>query len=231
MVQDNFTASDEALQSLDQLLKARHSCRGFRKSPVPREMVERIVAVAQGVPSWCNSQPWQLVIAEEETTKRFREGLMKATTTEPIRPDFDFPARYTGPYKERRSVTGWQLYDAVGVKRGDREGSGRQMMENFRLFGAPHVAIVTTEADLGVYGVLDCGAFVSAFMLAARAQGIASIAQAAVAGQAGYVREFFGLPDNRRIVCAISFGYEDKDHPANSFRTDREVPAEVIDWA
>ena len=155
---------------------------------------------------------------------------MKAAMEQPMAPNYDFPAKYTGVYKERRSETGWQLYEAVGVERGDRVGSDRQMMENFRLFGAPHVAIVTTEEDLGIYGVLDCGAFVSAFMLAATALGVASITQAAVAGQAAYVRGFFELPETRRIVCAISFGYEDEDHPANAFRTGRATPDVVIDW-
>jgi proline dehydrogenase len=40
------------------------------------------------------------------------------------------------------------------VVRGDREASGRQARENFRLFGAPHVAIVTTDAALGTYGAV-----------------------------------------------------------------------------
>lgn len=31
----------------------------------------------------------------------------------------------------------------------------------------------------------------------------------------------FGLPDDRRVVLAISFGYADDDHPANIYRTPR----------
>ena len=34
----------------------------------------------------------------------------------------------------------------------------------------------------------------------------------------------------RRIVCAISFGYEDAEHPANAFRTSRAEPDEVVTW-
>jgi len=44
---------------------------------------------------------------------------------------------------------------------GDREASKRQTLENFRMFGAPHVAIITTERKLGTYGVLDCGLQIS----------------------------------------------------------------------
>jgi nitroreductase len=42
------------------------------------------------------------------------------------------------------------------------------------------------------------------------------------------VRAHFGLPDDRRVVCGISFGYPDSAHKANSYRTSR---AAVTDTA
>ena len=118
----------------------------------------------------------------------------------------------------------------MGVEKGDRVGSAKQSAENFRLFGAPHVAIVTSERDLGPYGAMDCGGFITAFTLAAEALGVATIPQAAVAAYAPMIREHFKVPDNRMILCAISFGYEDSDHPANGFRTERAPLDEVIEW-
>ena len=89
--------------------------------------------------------------------------LETASTGAPPAPDLEWPTKYEGAYAERRRTCGFQLYDAVGIEKGDRAASGKQMLENFRLFGAPHVAIVTTPAELGAYGALDCGGFVSAF--------------------------------------------------------------------
>ncbi|MEO0504450.1 MAG: nitroreductase family protein, partial [Pseudomonadota bacterium] len=97
-------------------------------------------------------------------------------------------------------------------------------------FGAPHVAIVTSARVLGPYGAMDTGGFVTAFCLAAATHGVASIAQAAIAAQSPFVRTYFDIPEDRMILCAISFGFADSDHPANSFRTDRAEPADVIDW-
>ena len=131
---------------------------------------------------------------------------------------------------ERRRTCGYQLYDAVGIKKGDRTASLAQMMENYRLFGAPHVAIVTSPSELGTYGAMDTGGFVTAFCLAAQAYGIASIPQAAIAAQAPFVRTFFKISDDQNILCAISFGYSDLDHPANSFRTERASVGDVIEW-
>ncbi|THD75859.1 nitroreductase [Thalassobius vesicularis] len=220
----------EEFDAFDALMHRRHSCRGFRPDPVPRDVVERIVRAASRVPTWCNAQPWQVIVTDGAETDRFRDVIHAAASSQAAQPDLDWPKQYLGVYQDRRRTCGLQLYDAVGVTRGDRVASGKQMMENYRLFGAPHVAIVTSEADLGTYGVMDCGGFVAAFTVAAEAVGVASIAQAAVAAFAPTVRAHFGIPDNRLILCAISFGYEDTSHPANGFRTARADMDEVIDW-
>ena len=145
-------------------------------------------------------------------------------------PDFAFPREYRGVYLERRRECGFQLYESVGIARGDREAAARQTMENYRLFGAPHAMIVTTDEALGVYGVLDCGAWVNNFMLAARSLGVASIAQAALGAHPKFLRSYFGLPADRLVVCGMSFGYEDAAHPVNRFRTSRAAVDSVVSW-
>lgn len=217
-------------QCLEGLLRRRHSCRGFLERPLERATIERILAIAQLTASWCNAQPWQLHIASGEALAHFREAVYEASASEPVRPDMPFPAEYPGLYLERRRDCGWRLYDSVGVARGDRAASSRQARENFHLFGAPHVAIVSTPAALGVYGAIDCGAYVSAFMLAAESVGVASIAQAALAAYPDIARRHFGIGQDRLVVCGISFGQEDKAHPANQFRTERAPLSEAVVW-
>ncbi|MCB1368691.1 MAG: nitroreductase [Rhodobacteraceae bacterium] len=223
-------ADEQALDALDALMRARHSSRAFLPDQVPDAVIARIVEVAQRVPSWCNAQPWQLIVTRGEGTEAFRKRMIEAAESGLWGHELDAPKSYDGIYRDRRSDCGWQLYDAVGVKKGDRAGSARQMFENFRLFGAPHTAIVTSDRALGTYGAIDCGAFVTGFTLAAEAAGVGSIPQAAIAGLSAAVRDYFQIPEDRVIVCAISFGYEDKAHPANMFRTSRATPDEVIDW-
>jgi nitroreductase len=215
---------------LDTLFAERHSCRGFRTDPVPRAMIEKIVTTARRVPSWCNAQPWQITLTSGAETDRFRTALQAEAATGTPKPDLDWPGRYAGVYLDRRRACGFQLYDAVGVSKGDRVGSTRQMMENFALFGAPHCAIVSSPADLGPYGAMDCGGFVTAFTVAAQALGVASIAQAAVASYGPFLHRYFDIPQDRLILCAISFGYRDPDHPANGFRTERATVNEIVDW-
>lgn len=217
-------------ETLDDILSARFSCRAFLSKPVPQDTVARIISAAQKVPSWCNAQPWHLIVTSGAETERFRDALYATASTTAPTPDMPWPEGYPDVYGDRRRACGFQLYDAVGIEKGDRAASAKQMMENYRLFGAPHVAIVTSPKVLGPYGAMDTGGFVTAFCLAAQALGVASIPQAAIAAQAPFVRDHFGIPDDRQILCAISFGYADPDHPANSFRTDRADVTEVMEW-
>ncbi|CAG4886744.1 Nitroreductase NfnB [Paraburkholderia saeva] len=153
-----------------------------------------------------------------------------ASNEAPPEPDFTFPREYTGVYLDRRRETGFQLYNALGIARGDKAAYAQQALENFRFFGAPHVAIITTNEALGIYGAIDCGCYVSNFLLAAHASGIATVPQAALSTYAKIVRRELNLGEDRRMVCAISFGYADEGHPANSYRTSRAPLEEAVKW-
>jgi Nitroreductase len=83
---------------------------------------------------------------------------------------------------------------------------------------------------LGIYGAIDCGCYVSNFLLAAHASGVATIPQAALSTYAKIVRRELSLGEDRRMVCAISFGYADEGHPANSYRTSRASLEEAVKW-
>lgn len=222
----------EPADVLAKLLHERRSCRAFLPRPVDRETVRSIVADAAHSPSWCNTQPWQLIITDGEETERFRKMLSEHVEQRFVdEPDLPFPVSYDGVYLDRRRECGWQLYQSVGVERGDRAGSRVQLLKNFSLFGAPHVAIVTTDRNLGVYGALDCGFFVQSFLLAAQSRGLGAVPQAAMASQAPAIREYFQIPPDRLVLLGISFGYPDDDDPANAFRTRRESADDIITWA
>jgi nitroreductase len=223
-------AADAAIVS--RMLAARYSCRGFRSEAVPRPLLERLFGMAQFSASWCNAQPWQVIVTSGEATERFRSGLLAHIASRPDDvPDFEFPAAYEGPYQARRRETARQLYDSVGIEWGDREASRLQSLENFRLFGAPHVALITSDAKLGVYAAVDCGVFVGNLTLAAQSLGLATIVQAALARYPSFVRRHFGLGEERRLVCGVSLGYGDDDHPANGFRTRRASLDQAVAWA
>ncbi|HEX7791493.1 MAG TPA: nitroreductase [Afipia sp.] len=224
---DNTNGHD--IEVLEKLLGTRYSCRAFKPDPVPRATIERVLGAAQKTASWCNSQPWQVTIFSGEGARKLSEALLKAASERaPPVTDFEFPREYNGVYQERRRESGFQLYNALGIARGDKAAYSKQALENFRFFGAPHVAIITSDEALGIYGAVDCGGYVSNFVIAAQAAGVATIPQAALAGYSDVVRKHLGVGEDRRVVCGISFGYADAEHPANSYRTNRATIPEAV---
>lgn len=222
---------DTDIAVLDRLLAERHSCRSFLPKAVPDELIERLFATAQRTASWCNTQPWRVLITRGAATARFARAYLEHVQAHAPAPDFPFPREYQGVYRDRRRECGFSLYESIGIGRDDRAASQRQTLRNYELFDAPHVAIVSTDEALGVYGAVDCGGFVANVLLAAQALGLGVIPQAALASHSAFVRRHFGLDDSRRVLCGLSFGYADKSQPINAYRTTRARLDEVLSWS
>ena len=226
-IDDSLDAKYPDAAAFERLLDARYSCRAFLDTPVPEDIIRSMFGIAQRTASWCNTQPWQVIVTRGEATHRFRAALAQWIKGHEGGLDFEEPV-YQGVSLARRRECGFGLYDALGIAKGDREASRVQAMKNFALFGAPHTALITTDAPLGVYGAVDCGAYVANVMTAATGLGLGTIAQAALARYPDFIRTHFDLPKDQLVVCGITFGYADVDHPVNKFRTTRAAPSEVL---
>lgn len=215
------------LAALDALMRTRRSCRAFLPGPLPRPLIAAVLATAQRAASWSNTQPWWLHVVSGAPLEAIRGDLF-ARSEAPPAPELDWPREIRGAHRERRRECGWGLYAALGIGKGDRAASARQVRENFRFFGAPHVVLVTCDAALGTHGVMDCGAWVFAFLLAAAAAGVDAVAQGAVAAHPDVWRRRLDIAADHRIVCAVAFGRADPAHPANAFRAGRAPLDEVV---
>ena len=218
----------QSYDNLRLLLNSRYSCRAYKKQEVSEKDIREIISTASRVPTWCNAQPWEVVVTRGEATEKLSQLLIESTKTQQINPDFNWPTQYVGQYAQRRRQCGYQLYESIGIQKEDKKRRKEQMMLNYKFFGAPHVAIITSESDLGPYGSMDCGGFIAAFTIVAQAKGIATIAQASITGYAQTIRKYFQIPKNRLIQTAISFGYADDLNPINHFRTEREKSENVV---
>jgi nitroreductase len=217
--------------NFEQTIRTRYSCRKFSAREVPQATIEKILELAQHTASWNNVQPWRVLIASGAPAHDFSAALSAHVRSGAApKADFAFPEEYRGIERERRKACGVRLYQSLEIGRVDEERKREQMLENFKLFDAPHVALITTPAYMGFYAALDCGLYVNSFMLAARSLGVDSIAQAALAGYSDFVRAYFRISDERKLVCGISFGYGDAAHPVNQYRTERAAISEVVTW-
>ncbi|MFD5128886.1 nitroreductase [Streptomyces olindensis] len=211
-----------------ELLRRRWSCRAYLPDQVPDDVIAEMFGMAQRTASWCNTQPWHIYLTKGEATRRLAESLTEHARGHQQVSDLAAPSRYRGVYRDRRREAGYALYASLDIEKTDLAAREAQMLKNFEFFGAPHVAVITTDRDQGVYGAIDCGGYVANLLNAATSLGLATVPQAAIAMHSDHVRSHLRIPEDRLIVCAVSFGYPDTGHPVNGFRTTRADLGETV---
>lgn len=214
---------------LDQTVLERRSVRGFIPDrPVSSEWIREALELAQRAPSNCNVQPWRVFVASAARCERLRNALIDGITgDEPPQPE-DEQDTFPPPYRRLQVDCAVALYNEMGIERGDHAGRAKAMLRNFEMFDAPHVAIVCMQKSFGVGVALDVGMWVQTFMLALWARGVASCAQASLRQYPQIIRPILNIPDDLRILCGVSFGYEDPAVPANRTRQSREALEENV---
>src|SRR3954454_18027961 len=141
----------ERIGVLEELLNERDSVRAFLAKEVARAPIEHLLTTAQRTASWCNSQPWQVVITSDEAKERFRNLIYKEASGG-LGDDYDFspPREYLGAYLDRRRESGFHLYNTLGTARGDKRAYAKQALENYNFSGPPHVAVIHPDEPIGI---------------------------------------------------------------------------------
>ena len=213
--------------TIAEAITGRQSIRAYKKTPVARATIERILDVASRAPSGSNIQPWKVRVL----TGAARDKLCAALVARHNSGDnghWEY-TYYTNvwrePYLERRRQTGWGLYGLLGIPKGDRAGSRAYQSRNFDFFGAPAGLIFTIDRDLERGSWLDYGTFLQSVMIAARAEGLETCPQAAFCTFHDTIQEMLAIPQTEMIVCGMALGYADPDAKVNTFRTPREPVA------
>jgi len=222
-------AAGSVAGSIEEAMLSRRSLRAFRPDPVPRETVERILALASRAPSGTNIQPWMVTVVAGAD----RERLVKAMHAEFMQHGEEgwkreyeyYPTKWRDPYLARRRKIGWDLYGLLGIGKGEREKTRRQHARNFLFFDAPVGLVVTLERDLPVGAWLDTGMFLQNVMLAARAFGLDTCPQAAIGSAHTVLRRELQIPQEQVVVCGMSLGYARADAIENTLVTGREPVA------
>jgi nitroreductase len=213
-----------------QALLTRRSVRGFKRTPVPRETIEAILTLAARAPSGTNCQPWKVYVCTGEAKEALSRELVAAhfandgTCSEEYA---YYPRQWREPYLARRRKLGWDLYGLLGIAKGDRGGTSRQHAKNYEFFGAPVGLFFSLDRDLELGSWLDCGMFIEAVMIAARAFDLHTCPQAAFTPFHRIVRRHLGIPEGEVMLCGMALGEIDPDARANALVTERE-PVEAF---
>src|SRR5499426_1831861 len=195
---------------LDQAIRERHSTRMFLPQPVPRELVNEALALAQWAPSNSNIQPWHMVFASGAP----RDRLVAALLDEARRRPPNIPPLPESFQHDRREL-GAQVYGAMGIAIEDTARHAAAVLRNWEFFGAPLAGIVCMHRDLGPADALSVGMYLQTLLLALTARGLGTCVEVSVAGYPDVVRTELRIPPELTIICALAVGYSDPEFPAN----------------
>ncbi len=209
-------------------IAGRTSVRAFKPTPVDREAIERILAVASRAASGSNTQPWKVHIVTGPARDRLTADVLHAHHHEEdqhVREYEYYMVNWREPYLARRRKVGWGLYGILGIGRGDKERMHEQRGRNYLFFDAPVGMIFTIDRDLERGSWVDFGIFLGNVMTAARGLGLETCPQAAFANFHRVLRRHLPIPDDEMVVCGLALGHADPDAVVNRLETDREPVA------
>jgi nitroreductase len=218
------------MMTVEEAIAGRQSIRAFLPKPVPRALIERIVAIAGRAPSGSNVQPWKVWVLNGAVKAEIARDLADRYDRDAVsKREFNYyPVQWREPYLARRRACGWGLYGTLGVGRADKDRMHAQHRRNFLFFDAPVGLIFSIDRDLELGSWLDYGMFLQSIMVAARSFGLATCPQAAWLIFHDVLQRRLGIPADQMIVCGMSLGYPDPDDKVNTFTPDRMPVSEFV---
>lgn len=212
---------------------SRRSIRDFLPTPVPGEVIRRVLAAASRAPSGGNVQPWQIDVVAgarlDELKAIMRERVLAVATGAPHEErDYDiYPKDLPSPYRDYRFKVGEDMYARLGIAREDKAARRRWFARNWQAFGAPMLLLCSVDRRMGKPQWSDLGMFLQTLMLLLRAEGLDSCPQESWSVFARTVGAFIDLPPERMIFTGMAIGHANPDHPVNALVSDR-APLEAF---
>jgi len=215
----------------DEVVQGRRSIRGFRREPVPKELIKEIIAIAMRAPSSLNTQPWNFYVVSGAPLDRIRAGNTERNLAGvPSSREFRSHGEYAGQHRERQIGIAKQLFQAMGIERHDQEKRKDWVLRGFRQFDAPVSIVVTFDRSIhgGDIAPFDCGAVTNALVNAAWSRGLGCVINSQGIMQSPVVREHAQIPADQVIMICVAMGYPDDRFPANAVVSQRKSVDEAV---
>ena len=215
----SLPSTPEETKSLEYCIRSRHSIRYFLPDPVPKQILDHCLSLAQLAASNSNTQPWRLFLATGAVRDRISSTLLSH-------------AKQYGPnipsvpeaFQHFRSAFGKLLYGPNGydIARDDTAARATATLRNYEFFGAPVVGVICMPKCMGLIDAMGVGMWLQTLNLALVEQGLGTCAQVSVTGYPEVLREEFGIGDELEILCGIAIGWPDKEQKVNGIVTGRQ---------
>ena len=214
----------------DDVILGRRSIRGYKPDPVPRALIEEILALAMRAPSSMNTQPYHFYVVGGAALDAIRAGnTERMIAGVPQSREFRTGEAFAGAHRERQIGVAKQLFAAMGIAREDKDARQDWVMRGFRQFDAPVCVIVTYDRALAGSDdtAFDCGAVATTLVNAAWSRGLGAVINSQGIMQSPVVREHAGIADDQVILKSIALGWPADDSAANAVVSERRTVDEA----
>ena len=222
---------DQIAQAYQSVVMGRRSIRGYLPKPVPKALVEEVIAMAMRAPSSLNTQPWNFTVVSGAALDAIRKGNTERNLAGvPSSREFKASESYEGAHRERQIGVAKQLFAAMDIPREDKAKRLDWVLRGFRQFDAPVSIIITYDRVLKGNDIapFDCGAVVNALVNAAWSRGLGCVINSQGIMQSPVVREHARIPDDQLIMMCVAMGWPDESFPANAVVSHRKSVEEAV---
>jgi nitroreductase len=212
-------------------IRGRKSIRKFLPREIEKEKLIRLLELSRRAPTWKNAQAYKIAIVSGKHRDDISDSIIKEIEKGgQDRPDFFYQTFYPNYIKKRMLELGSAYYEHLNVDRKDKERRKELLLDNFKFFGAPTVLFFLMEKGMEYWPSLDLGILLGTILIAARDEGLETIAQASLASFPDIIRSKLNLGSNWQVAVGLSIGYADNSATENSFNSPRVSSDEIISF-
>lgn len=214
-----------------QAMNERRSVRGFKPDIVSKKTLTEILQAAGRSPSYTNTQPWEVSVVTGDRRQSLSQVLYDlAASGVTGQADVPYPTVWSAATAVRSKTHHINRFAALGVARDDSDRRNQLRLENFRFFGAPCVMFIWMDETLSPWSNMDVGGFLHGLSLAAMGHGLGTCLQASLANYPDVIREFLGVPTEKKLLVGLSMGVPDLEAPLNAYRSARMPIEDFVTW-
>lgn len=174
------------------LVRTRRMVRAFRRDPIDRSVLRRIVDLASRSPSAGKTQGWHLVVLEGDDTDRF----WRATMSDEVRETFRWRHLFDAPMIALSFADSQAYLDRYSSADKSRTGLG----ESLAAWPAP-------------YWTIDASFATMTLLLAAHDEGLGALFFGVFNGEQ-QLRDDLRVPAHLQLIGAVALGYEREPNAA-----------------
>ena len=188
------------------LMSTTRSIRRISDTPIPDDVLQRVLQAAIWAPSGGNRQPWRIIAVRDRDTKQKLSDIY-----------VDEWAKYVDFNMKKVEGASSEIVEALrkGLAVGTRLAETLADVPVVAMFVHDPSALYVTDEGLGrspVVGGASLYPAVQNLLLAARAEGLGGVLTTLISSREPDVRQVLGFPDTWGVYAMVPLGYPRGQH-------------------